>query len=39
MKHRLSNLGKVGLEIIGLQPGEYLGEDDIVRFGDEYGRE
>ena len=39
VKHRLSNPGKVGLEIIEVQLGEYLGEDDIVRFDDEYGRE
>ncbi len=39
LKHRLSNPGKVGLEIIEVQLGEYLGEDDFVRFDDEYGRE
>ena len=39
VKHRLSNAGKVGLEIIEVQLGEYVGEDDIVRFDDEYGRE
>lgn len=37
-KHRLSNPGKVPLEIIEIQSGEYLGEDDIVRFDDVYGR-
>jgi mannose-1-phosphate guanylyltransferase / mannose-6-phosphate isomerase len=37
-KHRLSNPGKVALEIIEVQSGGYLGEDDIVRFGDSYGR-
>lgn len=37
-KHRLSNPGKVPLEIIEVQSGSYLGEDDIVRFGDSYGR-
>jgi len=39
MKHRLSNPGKIGLEIVEVQLGEYVGEDDIVRFDDEYGRE
>ncbi len=37
-KHRLSNPGKVPLEIIEVQSGGYLGEDDIVRFEDTYGR-
>jgi mannose-1-phosphate guanylyltransferase / mannose-6-phosphate isomerase len=37
-KHRLSNPGKVPLEIIEVQSGSYLGEDDIVRFEDTYGR-
>jgi mannose-1-phosphate guanylyltransferase / mannose-6-phosphate isomerase len=37
-KHRLSNPGKVELEIIEVQSGTYLGEDDIVRFDDSYGR-
>ena len=36
--HRLSNPGKVILELIEVQSGSYLGEDDIVRFEDEYGR-
>ena len=36
--HRLSNLGDVPLEIIEVQSGDYLGEDDIVRFDDSYGR-
>jgi mannose-1-phosphate guanylyltransferase/mannose-6-phosphate isomerase len=36
--HRLSNPGKVPLEIIEVQSGSYLGEDDIVRFDDTYGR-
>lgn len=36
--HRLSNPGKVPLEIIEVQSGSYLGEDDIVRFEDHYGR-
>jgi mannose-1-phosphate guanylyltransferase/mannose-6-phosphate isomerase len=37
-KHRLTNPGKVPLEIIEVQSGAYLGEDDIVRFEDTYGR-
>ena len=37
-KHRLSNLGDVPLELIEVQSGSYLGEDDIVRFEDVYGR-
>lgn len=37
-KHRLENPGKVPLEIIEVQMGQYLEEDDIVRFDDEYGR-
>jgi mannose-1-phosphate guanylyltransferase/mannose-6-phosphate isomerase len=37
-KHRLANPGKVPLEIIEVQSGSYLGEDDIVRFEDNYGR-
>lgn len=36
--HRLSNPGKVPLEIVEVQSGTYLGEDDIVRFEDTYGR-
>ncbi len=36
--HRLSNPGKHPLEIIEVQTGSYLGEDDIVRFEDAYGR-
>jgi mannose-1-phosphate guanylyltransferase/mannose-6-phosphate isomerase len=38
-KHRLANPGKVPLEIIEVQSGAYLGEDDIVRFEDSYGRD
>ena len=38
MKHRLENPGKVPLEMIEVQSGSYLGEDDIVRFDDHYGR-
>jgi len=37
-KHRLENPGKVPLQIIEVQNGEYLGEDDIVRFDDDYSR-
>lgn len=37
-KHRLENPGVVGLVMIEVQSGEYLGEDDIVRFEDVYGR-
>jgi mannose-1-phosphate guanylyltransferase / mannose-6-phosphate isomerase len=37
-KHRLANPGKVPLEIIEVQSGAYLGEDDITRFDDAYGR-
>jgi len=36
--HRLRNPGKVPLELIEVQSGSYLGEDDIVRFEDTYGR-
>ena len=38
-KHRLRNPGKTPLEIIEVQSGGYLGEDDIVRFEDHYGRQ
>ena len=37
-KHRLTNPGKVDLHLIEVQSGDYLGEDDIVRFEDVYGR-
>lgn len=36
--HRLENPGKIPLELIEVQTGSYLGEDDIVRFDDRYGR-
>lgn len=36
--HRLSNPGSIPLEIIEVQSGSYLGEDDIIRFDDHYGR-
>jgi len=38
VKHRLENPGSIPLEIIEVQSGSYLGEDDIVRFEDTYGR-
>ena len=37
-KHRLRNLTDEPLEMIEVQSGDYLGEDDIVRFDDVYGR-
>ena len=37
-KHRLSNPGKIMLKLIEVQSGSYLGEDDIQRFEDNYGR-
>jgi mannose-1-phosphate guanylyltransferase / mannose-6-phosphate isomerase len=36
--HRLANPGKIPLELIEVQTGSYLGEDDIVRLDDAYGR-
>lgn len=39
VKHRLANGGKEPLEIVEIQSGSYLGEDDIVRLDDVYGRE
>lgn len=39
VRHRLSNPGKLPLELIEVQVGAYLGEDDIVRFDDSYGRD
>ena len=36
--HSLENPGKVPLHLIEVQSGSYLGEDDIVRFEDKYGR-
>ena len=38
VRHRLSNPGKAWLEIVEIQVGNYLGEDDIVRLEDRYGR-
>ena len=37
-KHRLENPGAEMLELIEVQSGDYLGEDDIVRYEDQYGR-
>jgi mannose-1-phosphate guanylyltransferase/mannose-6-phosphate isomerase len=37
-RHRLENPGSIPLELIEVQSGSYLGEDDIVRFTDQYGR-
>ena len=37
--HRLENRGATALELIEVQSGEYLGEDDIVRLEDVYGRD
>ncbi|MGO7036548.1 cupin domain-containing protein, partial [Rhizobium ruizarguesonis] len=36
--HRLANPGKILLELIEVQTGSYLGEDDIIRIVDEFGR-
>ncbi len=38
VNHRLENPGSIDLEMIEIQSGSYLGEDDIVRFDDSYGR-
>jgi mannose-1-phosphate guanylyltransferase/mannose-1-phosphate guanylyltransferase/mannose-6-phosphate isomerase len=37
--HRLENPGVIPLKLIEVQTGSYLGEDDIVRYNDKYGRE
>ena len=37
--HRIENPGKIPVHIIEVQSGSYLGEDDIVRFEDRYGRQ
>jgi mannose-6-phosphate isomerase-like protein (cupin superfamily) len=37
-QHRLENLGKIDLELIEVQTGSYLGEDDIERIQDDYNR-
>jgi mannose-1-phosphate guanylyltransferase/mannose-6-phosphate isomerase len=39
MKHRVENRGSAPLHLIEVQSGNYLGEDDIVRFEDQYGRQ
>jgi mannose-1-phosphate guanylyltransferase/mannose-6-phosphate isomerase len=39
VRHRIENPGMIALEIIEVQSGSYLGEDDIVRFEDRYGRQ
>ena len=39
VKHRLENPGRIPLELIEIQTGSYLEEDDIVRFDDVYGRD
>ena len=39
VRHRIENPGKIPLHIIEVQSGSYLGEDDIVRFEDQYGRQ
>ncbi|MDB5785650.1 hypothetical protein, partial [Caballeronia mineralivorans] len=39
VQHRLENPGKMPLEMIEVQSGTYLGEDDIVRFDDKSGRQ
>ena len=38
IKHRLINIDKINLELIEVQIGDYLQEEDIVRFDDAYGR-
>ena len=37
-RHRLENPGQIGLELIEVQSGSYLGEDDIIRYEDDYNR-
>ena len=37
-RHRLENPGRVDLVLIEVQCGDYVGEDDIVRYDDQYGR-
>jgi mannose-1-phosphate guanylyltransferase/mannose-6-phosphate isomerase len=39
VRHRIENPGRIALHIIEVQSGGYLGEDDIVRFEDQYGRQ
>ena len=37
-QHRLENPGKIPLELLEIQSGSYLGDDDIIRIIDQYGR-
>ena len=37
-EHRLANPGKIELDLVEVQPGSYLGEDDIIRIQDDFGR-
>ncbi|MEA1987523.1 MAG: phosphomannose isomerase type II C-terminal cupin domain [Candidatus Marinimicrobia bacterium] len=37
-KHRIENIGEENAEIIEIQTGEYFGEDDIIRYEDDYNR-
>lgn len=37
-KHRIKNIGETCLEFIEIQTGTYFGEDDIIRYSDDYGR-
>lgn len=37
-KHRIENVGKKKLKFVEVQTGEYFGEDDIIRYEDDYGR-
>lgn len=37
-KHRVKNIGESYLEFIEVQTGQYFGEDDIIRYSDDYGR-
>ncbi|MEA2076636.1 MAG: phosphomannose isomerase type II C-terminal cupin domain [Candidatus Marinimicrobia bacterium] len=37
-KHRMKNIGSVPASVIEIQTGEYFGEDDIIRYEDDYGR-
>jgi mannose-6-phosphate isomerase-like protein (cupin superfamily) len=38
VKHRIKNIGQGELTFIEIQTGEYFGEDDIIRYSDDYGR-
>jgi mannose-1-phosphate guanylyltransferase/mannose-6-phosphate isomerase len=37
-RHQLENVGKIPVHLIEVQNGEYLGEDDTIRFIDDFGR-